>query len=677
MKNNENEIDNQLIFLQKKRKLEKENIIKENKDTIHQLLSFLKYEENEINNDIELISIRPLSEYVKEKEDEWKKNKYDENFAVDKFAKSIEIISDFNYTLLKSKIENDIDDFIKYYKFYQFTLSVPQRKEIQKLINDKCDLPIIKNNFIIESIKETKDIFINLCNAIINIQNCAKNDFPEKLKNEFLKNGVYSEDKFNSFIPVVFSNNDDLKINKLIFEIIDFFFKSHMNEEITEKKEIELLKEKFLTFKLFKQIFDKFNLFKNNNEIFKIFDYLFNSFYVLFDVEKEKRKYDIFKNIILCCMPFELEKAKNFLTQLIDFINEDNIYIDNEKLTLNKIINLKAESIIYFKDKQIKVSCNEINWNLNLFDFLNLLDSDNFMLCFRYPKLSEMNYLYINKDIRENYEKLFEKIIKSKIMKYHMNIDKNAELFKYPFNNNSILAEIEKNCYLVPLPALNYYGLSDRNTFSIYLNSFINSSDFQKTFIDIDNIIKSKIHEIKHMYRVYMHIYKPDIQLKTPEINLKKLNTTDLTKNKSEHFKIKRKIIEYIYNSKGVFMKNSDDLDYGDILEISINGTKQNIFFLKNSLFCLSEQSWDLDVKEFDKKYFYTCIEGEFNLRRIKKNIFINCIIDYFKIKTNILNNNEADISKRSSKGKVAEDFDEENNFNQFYYIPRASHFRK
>ena len=114
---------------------------------------------------------------------------------MDEFANSIEIISDFNYTLLKSKIENDIDDFIKYYKFYQFTLSVPQRKEIQKLIKDKCDLPIIKNNFITESIKDTKEIFINLCNAIVNIKNCAKNDFPEKLTNEFIKNGVYSEDK--------------------------------------------------------------------------------------------------------------------------------------------------------------------------------------------------------------------------------------------------------------------------------------------------------------------------------------------------------------------------------------------------------------------------------------------------------------------------------------------------
>ena len=180
------------------------------------------------------------------------------------------------------------------------------------------------------------------------------------------------------------------------------------------------------------------------------------------------------------------------------------------------------------------------------------------------------------------------------------------------------------------------------------------------------------------MYRVYMLIYKPDIQLKTPEINLNKLNTTDLTKNKADYFKIKRKIMEYIYNSKGIFTKDCDDnLNYGDILEISINGTKQNIFFLKNSLFCLSEQSWDLNIKEFNEKYFYTCIEEEFILRRFKKNIFINCIMDYFNIKTNILNNNEAETSKSSSKGKVAEDFNENNNFNSFYYIPKASHFRK
>ena len=57
MKNNKNEIDNELKFLQNKRKLEKENIFKENINHIHKLFSFLKYEENDNNHDNELISI--------------------------------------------------------------------------------------------------------------------------------------------------------------------------------------------------------------------------------------------------------------------------------------------------------------------------------------------------------------------------------------------------------------------------------------------------------------------------------------------------------------------------------------------------------------------------------------------------------------------------------------------
>ena len=678
----ENKEDKKL--LQKKRKLENEDIFVENEKRIKKirdLLSDLKYEEDEINDDNDLISIRPLSEYVKEKEDEWNKKKSDKYFEMEDFAKSIGTISDFNYAYLRSKIKNDIDKFLMHYKFYQFTLSVAKRKEIQNLLKNKCDdnniPPIIKKNFITETIKETKEIFINICNDIVNINNCANDNFPEILKKEFIKNCVYSEEKFNSFIPVIFSNNDDLKFNKLIFELTHFFFKSKMNENIVEEKEIELLKEKFFTFKLFKQIFDKFNLFENNEEIFKVFDYLFNSLYVLFDVVKDKKENDIFKKIILCCMPFELEKAKNLLTQLTNLNSKDNIYIGNEKLTLDKIKDLNSESIIYFKDREIKVSCNQINWNLDLFDFENLLKEDNFMLCFRYPKLSEINYLYINKEMKENYEKLFEKIIKSKIMKYHMNIDKNAQLFKYPFNNNLILTEIEKNCYLVPLPARNYFGLSDRNTFSIYLNSFISTSNFKNIIIDIDNIIKSKLHEFKHMYRVYMHVYKPDIQLKTPDINLKKFNATDLTKNKADYFNKKREIIKYIYNSKEVFVNENAELDYGDILEISINGSKQNVFFLKNSLFCLSEQSWELSIKEFNEKYFYNCIERKFCLRRNNKNKFINCIMNYFKIETNIFYYNEIETTKSSSKGNETEEFDENNIFNSFYIIPRASHFRK
>ena len=96
-------------------------------------------------------------------------------------------------------------------------------------------------------------------------------------------------------------------------------------------------------------------------------------------------------------------------------------------------------------------------------------------------------------------------------------------------------------------------------------------------------------------------------------------------------------------------------------------------FFLKNSLFCLSEPSWALDKKKFIENYFRSCFDREFYFKRNGGNIFITSIIDYFKLETGVIIHNIADISKVSSKGKAEELNDTDNNY---FYIEKASHFR-
>jgi hypothetical protein len=64
------------------------------------------------------------------------------------------IIPELNYQFLNTIINNDIDKFFDYYKFFQFTFSASQRKEFQNKIKDKCNLPIIINNFIPDSITD-------------------------------------------------------------------------------------------------------------------------------------------------------------------------------------------------------------------------------------------------------------------------------------------------------------------------------------------------------------------------------------------------------------------------------------------------------------------------------------------------------------------------------------------
>ena len=144
--------------------------------------------------------------------------------------------------------------------------------------------------------------------------------------------------------------------------------------------------------------------------------------------------------------------------------------------------------------------------------------------------------------------------------------------------------------------------------------------------------------------------------------------------------KKKDDIMSEIYSLKCVPTNLIDELDYGDVLEFAINGKKQNVFFFLNSLFCLSEKSWEMNKGDFMVKYFQTCFKKNFKFNKDKDNTFINNIINYFEIKTGLTVVNTADINKSSSK----EVLNESNSLvidncidNNYYYIPKASHFRK
>ena len=568
-------------LLSKKFKRNNSNYFKKESTAFNNLLSALiKENDMESENDENLINIKPISQYIDEKKKLWENNKNSDTFNFEEFSKSTGILEDFNYQYLKKLLMKDINLFIENYKFSQYTLSVWQRKEFQNKIKDKCTWPIIINNFVSESTKTTKEIFINLCRSIIDIEDCCDSNIHNNLKEIFLKNGVYSEDLFKPFIPVAFGNND-LKMNRLIFEIVQIFYKSQMNIENLHSEEISLISEKLIKFQEFKPVFDKFELFIDDNELFQVCNYLFNCFFAFFDVARKKRNEELFEKIISCCIPFELEMAKKFLTELKLKTKKNKIYIDKKDLRDYDISIIQEKSEIFFEEKKITILFKDLNYNLKPSIFNSIFQSDKFMLCFRFPKLCEINYLYINEEIRQNYRNLFKIIINSPIMKEAMNIDNDAKLIEYPFSNNSIFDEIENNCFLSPLPANNYFGISDRTTFAIYLNSIINSSSKKTLFIDIDNITKSKCHEIKNMYRVYLHLYRPDISLKIPLINYKTLNENQLVKDKYDIIQKKREIMENIYKSKSVPSIELDKFDYGDILEFAFNGVKQNVFFFE------------------------------------------------------------------------------------------------
>ena len=144
-----------------------------------------------------------------------------------KFADSINIINEFNFLFINKLIDNnDTNGFIKYYQNFQFTLTIEQRKKIQnKIKNQYDDIPLIKNNFIKDNINSTKTIFINLCNDLIKIYDIGyskEKNIAYYINEVFLNNNIYFKENFKSLIPTKFGNSD-IKFNKLIFEIADFF----------------------------------------------------------------------------------------------------------------------------------------------------------------------------------------------------------------------------------------------------------------------------------------------------------------------------------------------------------------------------------------------------------------------------------------------------------------------
>ena len=592
-----------------------------------------------------------------------------------KYCESIGINAESNYELLTELVIVDFNLFLKYYSKYQFTLEIRQRKEIQKLIKDFELSSMIKNNFIKSDLKSIRELFLKVCDLIINIKLNEK-DCLKKLKNEIISIGVFIEDDLDFLFPVNFGNIE-LKFNKLIIDVLFFIFGKNMGKiNSLENNKKDLIKTKISLFKKMKLFFQKSGLY-DDETLFKISDYLINCYYIYFEVDDSLKNFDNLEKIITCCLPFELDTAVNFIEKYKYFSYDVEFKIEN--ITLNKYYtsNLTKDSKIKlsFDKKIIEVKAEDVNWNLKHNMFFQLLKSDNFTFCFRFPKLSEINYIYINNDIRNNYKALFRKILKSKIMEQCMNIDSDTNNFNYPFNDDNIIQELEDHTLFVPFPAKKFYGYSDKKSFTIFLNSYINTSDLKSIFIDFDNLLKSEFHEIKNIYRLYMHINDSKISLRTPEIKRKTLLTNEFLKNNLPLLNENKNNLEEIYKERLISKNENDSLDYGDILEFAMNGDKQEVFFIKGSLFRLTEKNWEKEPKEFFDLYFKACKEKKFKLNPSTDDLFIKSVMKFFKLKRNVEIINDAYTEKRPDY-KACDLSLEGENENSYVIIPKKNHCR-
>lgn len=82
---------------------------------------------------------------------------------------------------------------------------------------------------------------------------------------------------------------------------------------------------------------------------------------------------------------------------------------------------------------------------------------------------------------------------------------------------------------------------------------------------------------------------------KKRERNDNQKNSKKIKENKDKEKKIKllqnlwkkfmKKKFESVLKERGIYINEINDLDYGDIFEISLNEGKMDVFFIKNSFF--------------------------------------------------------------------------------------------
>ena len=649
-----------------KKKKEKESDKEKEKNTIE--------DDKEETNDNSKAITSILQYFCKKISEDWKSK---ETLDLKKYCESIGIFAESNYKLLQELLNLDLDLFIQYYPTYQFTLTLDQRRNIQKMIKNCDNCLMIKNNYIKDELKSIRELFLKICDLIVNT-NFRNKEWIKDLESQIINNGAFIQENKDFFLPVT-HGNIELKFNKLIIDVLYFIFSNNLgNINNLNVEEKQLIKNKISQFKEAK-IFYQESVIYDDETLFKVNNYLINCYYILNEVEDSLKDYDNLRRIITCCLPFKSDTAINFIKDASEFSSDIKFEIDGIIIDEYEPSNITKDSLvkISFKKKIIETKAEDVNWNLKPNIFFQLFISDNFMFCFRFPKLNEINYINLNEDIKNNYKNLLKKILKSKIMEECMNIDSEAKKFKYPFKDDNIIKELEDNTLFVPLPVKNFYGYSDRVSFTVYLNSAINTTNLKTIFIDYDNLIKSECHEYKHIYRLYMHINEPKISLKTPSISRNTLSKNELIKDNKSSFEKNIKKLTKLYEDRIIPKSEINSLDYGDILEFAMNGDKQDVFFIKNSLFCLTEKSWDMEPKKFFDEYFNSCREKKFTLRNQKESHFISSVINFHDIPTNLEIVNDSYPSKRARATRQSPNTTFEGEMENYYIIiPRANHCR-
>ena len=567
-------------------------------------------------------------------------------------------IDDKNIVKYLSNLQQDgeINKFISKYENYQFRINANDRKKFQEYLSkiEQIPLSISKNIIINYSIR---DIFIDICSKLLLLED--DNVSIKNIDKIYKTNNVFFERPIDFKIPNKYGTNE-IQYYSLLSDIYYYFNQNN------SKKKIPIIQRYHIFSILEEYILEMKNI--NDKELISQFNYLINILYIY--LENESINLKELKYIVLSCLPFNEKIANETITILKNkklnfkfFINGKDIKCFYDNIKDNDIITIVNE---YLKIK-IEIEAKYINWYLRE-NFIIILYEDCFMLTVRYPYNCKYNYFTMNSDINNAMKELFAKMIKSIIVKQAMLIYSEESKYKYVFDNDSILNEIEINTHLVYLPFDNYYGYCDKKSFNIYMNiSIKQKNNLMETLSQYHLFLISKCHEFKHASLIYMKIYDENNLIKTPEI-------------KFSEFKKHKKYIEINDNSNNIlsnftidYHKNSNNFEktmseYGNLFEYALFGYKLNMIYLKVMTFCLTKNAWNSTSSEFYKNINKRIKDKRIEkIETICKEGILNLIYKYFDFQK------RDDYYSNSLLENKTSNFIDRNNC-LYIYAPRGSH---
>ena len=195
--------------------------------------------------------------------------------------------------------------------------------------------------------------------------------------------------------------------------------------------------------------------------------------------------------------------------------------------------------------------------------------------------LKQKNFpLFDNLDLNNDFKLYTKKIMQSNLMtEYINNINKIPEIEISIFSREEIMNEIDSNTMWVLFPLDNIKGITERETYTIFLNSYFKENEDEKLVIEDSSKVITKTHEdANHILRLILTTNNINIEQTTPPNGniYKNISYNKLTKN---------------YR------------DAGDKWEVLLFGDKISKIYMMGSLMVLDIDNFNLGINDFTKKF--------------------------------------------------------------------------